>query len=48
MRNLALASWTVEVCRPGVRDMEERFESRVLPLFAQRTKAAAERGLRDA
>ena len=36
-RNLTLASGTVEVCRPRVRDVEERFESRVLPLFARRT-----------
>ena len=36
------AAWTVEVCRPRVRDVEERFESRVLPLFARRTKEAAE------
>ena len=41
-RNLTLASGTVEVCRPRVRDVEERFESRVLPLFARRTKEAAE------
>ena len=40
-RNLTLASGTVEVCRPRVRDVEERFESRVLPLFARRTKEAA-------
>ena len=41
-RNLTLASGTVEVCRPRVRDVEERFESRVLPLFGRRTKEAAE------
>ena len=41
-RNLTLASRTVQVCRPRVRDVEERFESRVLPLFARRTKEAAE------
>ena len=41
-RNLTLASGTVEVCRPRGRDVEERFESRVLPLFARRTKEAAE------
>ena len=31
-RNLTLASGTVEVRRPRVRDVEERFESRVLPM----------------
>ena len=41
-RNLTLASGIVQVCRPRVRDVEERFESRVLPLFARRTKEAAE------
>ena len=41
-RKLTLASGTVQVCRPRVRDVEERFESRVLPLFARRTKEAAE------
>ena len=41
-RNLTLSSGTVQVCRPRVRDVEERFESRVLPLFARRTKEAAE------
>ena len=41
-RNLTLSSGTVRVCRPRVRDVEERFESRVLPLFARRTKEAAE------
>ena len=41
-RNLTLASGTVEVRRPRVRDVEERFESRVLPLFERRTKESAE------
>ena len=41
-RNLTLASGTVQVRRPRVRDVEERFESRVLPLFERRTKESAE------
>ena len=41
-RKLTLASGTIEVRRPRVRDVEERFESRVLPLFARRTREAGE------
>ena len=41
-RNLTLSGGTVQVRRPRVRDVEERFESRVLPLFARRTKEAGE------
>ncbi len=37
-RRLTLSSGTVTVRRPRVRDLEERFESRVLPLFAKRTR----------
>lgn len=37
-RRLAMSSGTVTVRRPRVRGLEERFESRVLPLFARRTK----------
>jgi putative transposase len=37
-RRLTLQSGTVTVRRPRVRSMEERFESRVLPLFVRRTK----------
>ena len=37
-----VAAQGVEVRRPRVRDVEERFEGRVLPLFARRTKEAAE------
>jgi transposase-like protein len=37
-RKLTMSSGTITVQRPRVRDMEERFESRVLPLFARRTK----------
>lgn len=37
-RNLTLSCGTITVRRPRVRGLEERFESRVLPLFARRTK----------
>jgi transposase-like protein len=37
-RRLTLGCGTITVCRPRVRGLEERFESRVLPLFARRTK----------
>ena len=37
-RRLAMSSGTITVRRPRVRGLEERFESRVLPLFARRTK----------
>ena len=37
-RRLAMSSGTVMLRRPRVRGVEERFESRVLPLFARRTK----------
>lgn len=36
-RRLTLSCGTIEVCRPWVRDVEERFESRVLPLSVRRT-----------
>ncbi len=36
-RRLSLMSGTVEVKRPRVRGLEERFESRILPLFMRRT-----------
>jgi putative transposase len=41
-RKLTMSSGTITVRRPRVRDMEERFESRVLPLFTRRTKEVAE------
>jgi transposase-like protein len=37
-RQLTLGSGTVTVQRPRVRGLEERFESRVLPLFVRRTR----------
>jgi transposase-like protein len=36
-RKLTLGAGTVKVCRPRVRNVEERFESRVLPLFVRRS-----------
>ncbi len=37
-RHLVTSIGTITVRRPRVRGLEERFESRVLPLFARRTK----------
>ena len=37
-RRLTLSSGTIKVSRPRVRDTEERFESRLLPLFVHRTR----------
>jgi len=37
-RRLSLKTGTVTVRRPRVRGLEERFESRILPLFKRRTK----------
>lgn len=37
-RRLTLAGATITVRRPRVRNLDERFESRVLPMFARRTK----------
>jgi len=39
-QRLTLGSGTVTIRRPRVRGLQERFESRVLPLFPRRTKAA--------
>jgi len=41
-RKLTLGSGTVVVRRPRVRGMDNRFESRVLPLFARRTQTVNE------
>ena len=37
-RKLTLGCGTITVHRPRVRGLEERFQSRILPLFARRTK----------
>jgi len=41
-RRLAMSSGTIELRRPRVRGLEERFESRVLPLFQRRTRQVGE------
>src|SRR5262245_31928025 len=38
-RQLALSNGTIVLRRPRVRNLDERFESRVLPLFQRRTQA---------
>src|SRR6185436_1150903 len=38
-RRLTLTNGTITVRRPRVRDLNERFVSRVLPLFKRQTKA---------
>ena len=37
-RRLSLSCGTIELKRPRVRGLEERFDSQILPLFARRTK----------
>jgi transposase-like protein len=41
-RKFAMQSGTITVRRPRVRGLEARFESRLLPLFARRTKEVGE------
>jgi transposase-like protein len=41
-RQLTLSHGTITVRRPRLRDLEERFESRVLPLFQRRTREVGE------
>jgi putative transposase len=41
-RRLTLSCGTITVRRPRVRDFEERFESRVLPLFKRKSKAVSD------
>lgn len=41
-RKLSMGSGTIEVQRPRVRDLGERFESRILPMFKRRTKAVGD------
>lgn len=41
-RRLSMSCGTIEVRRPRVRGLEDRFESRVLPLFKRRTKEVGE------
>ena len=42
LRRLTLTSGTITVRRPRVRDLNERFVSRVLPLFKRQTKEVGE------
>lgn len=41
-RKLAMMGGTIEVRRPRVRGLEQRFESRILPLFRRRTQEVGE------
>lgn len=41
-RRMSLKTGTITVRRPRVRGLEERFESRILPLFRRRTKEIGE------
>ena len=41
-RRLSMMAGTIEVKRPRVRGLEQRFESRLLPLFVRRTEAVNE------
>jgi putative transposase len=41
-RNLTLSCGTITLRRPRVRGLEERFESRVLPLFARRSQEVSQ------
>src|SRR5260370_42600141 len=41
-RRLSMMTGTIELKRPRVRGLEQRFESRLLPLFARRTEAVSE------
>ncbi len=41
-RKLTLSSGTIQVSRPRVRNTEEKFESRLLPLFTRRTNEVSE------
>src|ERR1700726_3645489 len=41
-RRLSMMAGTIEVKRPRVRGLEQRFESRLLPLFVRRTEQVAE------
>ena len=41
-RKLAMMGGTIEVRRPRVRGLEERFESRIVPLFRRRTQEVGE------
>ena len=42
LRRLSTSCGTIKIKRPRVRGLKERFESRILPLFARRTKEVGE------
>ena len=42
VRRFSMKTGTIKVRRPRVRDTEERFESRILPLFKRRTEEVGE------
>ncbi len=42
VRRFSMSSGTIELSRPRLRGLEERFESRILPLFRRRTKEVGE------
>ncbi len=41
-RRLSMMAGTIELRRPQVRGLEQRFESRILPLFVRRTEQVGE------
>ena len=42
VRRLSMMAGTIELRRPRLRGLEQRFESRILPLFARRTEEVSE------
>ena len=42
MRRLSMMAGTIELRRPRLRGLEQRFESRILPLFVRRTEEVSE------
>lgn len=42
MRRLSMMAGTIELRRPRLRGLEQRFESRILPLFVRRTEQVSE------
>jgi transposase-like protein len=42
VRRLSMMAGTIELRRPRLRGLEQRFESRILPLFVRRTEQVSE------
>ena len=42
LRRLSMMAGTIELRRPRLRGLEQRFESRILPLFVRRTEQVSE------